>query len=201
MLKNISFIFLFIISITTSFAQKNYFDGYVILQKNDTVYGKIKDRKPGSFGSLYVKIKFKPYKGHSKKYNADDILGYKSGKSIFESKWFKNTNSKLYPSAQSSANIGDKRFLKLITKGYLSYYYDEYYNEDGNLDAIGYFKRDNQAEMVFVRTGIFGVNKKQLITYFDDCPELQNQLRKKTIKTPKEILNFYNDWFKKNTPH
>jgi len=103
----------------------------------------------------------------------------------------------LYPSAESSPNTGEKQFLKLIVKGYLSYYHSEYYNEDGNLDYTTYFKRKNETQLVFVRSGIFGLNKKQLANYFSDCPELQNKILDKTIKRPYEVIAFYNDWVAK----
>ena len=187
----------FLFTFTTALAQKDYFDGYVILNNTDTIYGKIKDRKSGSFGFLYEKIKFKPPQGRSKKYSPNDILEYKCGESLFVSMWFKVNDGILNPSAESDSNLGKKQFLKLVVKGYLSYYHVEYYNEDSNLDYTPYFKRASETQMVFVRSGIFGLNKKQLVTYFKDCPELQNYILDKAFKSPYEVIAFYNDWHPK----
>jgi hypothetical protein len=43
----------------TSLAQRHYETGYVVLTSGDTLYGKIKDRKPGPFGRIYRQIRFR----------------------------------------------------------------------------------------------------------------------------------------------
>lgn len=198
MLKKHLFISLILLFLTgNSFSQKDYINGYVILNNSDTLYGKIKDRKTGSFGKLYTKIKFKPQQGRIKKYSPNDLTGYKTGESCFVSMWFHESNQFLNPEAQSRPHLGEKRFLKLVISGYLSFYHLEYINEDGNLDYTAYFKRQNESLMVFARYGLFGLNKKQLVAYFKDCPELQQKISSKEFTTPYEVIVFYNDWYSK----
>lgn len=191
----LSFIFLFCSVLT--FGQKNYVDGYVILNNHDTLYGKIKDRKIGGYPKLYPKIKFKSQDGKTKSYSPEHILGYKSGTSVFESLWFKDVGPLINPEGISQTGVGEKQFFKLVVKGYLSLYYLEYVNADGNWDYTPYFKRENESTMVFVRYGLLGLNKKQLIAYFKDCPTLQTKIKTKAFTNPYEIIVFYNYWYSK----
>ena len=48
--------------------------------------------------------------------------------------------------------------------------------------------------MVYVRTGLFGLNKKRLISYFNDCKDLQQLIANKTLTSPYDVLRYYNDW-------
>ena len=51
---------------------KGYYEGYVITWEGDTLKGLVKDRSPGTFVSLYSKIRFKPEQSIFKK----KYLGY-----------------------------------------------------------------------------------------------------------------------------
>jgi hypothetical protein len=50
----------------------------------------------------------------------------------------------------------------------------------------------------FIRStqGIFGLKKKTLSKYFDDCPELVRQIESKELKKVPEVVNFYNSYCK-----
>lgn len=181
----------------TSYSQKDYIDGHIILNDGQVLNGKIKDRKTGSFGKLYDKIRFKPKKGRTKKYSPTDILGYKKGDEQFVSMWFQENGKIINQEVQSIKGFGEKIFIKEVVKNYLSFCHLEYINEDGHLDFVAYFKRQNESLMVMARYGIFGLNKKQLITYFRDCPTLQEKIKTKEFTNPYEVIVFYNDWYSK----
>ncbi len=192
----------FLISILTLFfnpkysvGQKGFFPGYIISNSGDTLTGKIKDRKSGTFVKLYKKIRFKPVKGFRKHYNPNDIQGYKIGNQKFitmdvndEIVFFKHM-------VYGNPNSNNRQFIKVVSEGYLSWYQKEYVDESG-LSSRSYFKRKDESEMVYVRIGLFGLNKKRLAAYFDDCPELADKILRKKIKTPEEILRFYNKFYK-----
>jgi len=166
---------------------------YVVTNSNDTLYGKIRDRKIGAFGKLYKKIKFKGKKGKSK-YSPKEIMAYRIGQSLFESFPLIHDGSFLDNQYTVSAD-GDFQFLKLVEKGHLSYYLMEFEDPDsGHIDTIGYFKKQTGNTLVRVRQGLFGLKRKKLAAFFSDCPELSKKIRTKQIKTPIEIVSFYNNW-------
>jgi len=200
MRKLILIVFLSYFSLT-SFSQKHFVKGYVITTQNDTLFGFLKDRKnPNNFlrmsTDLYKKIKFKDENGHKYKYAPTNLNGYKIGNYEFASVWIPdNVAGTIFGNFGNSYNNIEKKFAKIIVKGYLSYYHYEYVDENG-LNYTEYFKRENEYEVTFVRTGIFGLNKKALSRYFSDCPELVEMINSKKIKRPTEITNFYNNWYR-----
>ena len=194
----IKYLFTFIIFLCfiscNAFSQNGYLKGYVITNENDTLYGSLKDRKSEPFEKLYKKIRFKSKKGR-RQFSAYDIQAYKRGQDEFVSMWF-NEDIFLFKSpVQSNSGRGKKQFFKLVLKGCLSYYHLEYIDEYG-IDYKGFFKRDNETEMVHVRTSILGLNRKRLISYFCNCPPLQEKILNKTFNKPLELVEFYNEWYK-----
>jgi len=192
----IIFIFLFFNSF--SYSNNEFEEGYIVTNDRDTIFGMIKDRKLGTFNKLYSKIIFKNEKGKKRKYGPADILAYKIGYDEFVSLWYLEGYYFFDLNIRSNENKGEKRFFKHIMKGPLNYFYLEYVEENGVIDHSGYYKRENEDLMLFVRTGIFGLNRKQLASYFKDCKPLQKKILDKTFSNPYEIVNYYNDWFVKN---
>jgi hypothetical protein len=180
---------------TNANPKEGFIEGYIINLNKDTIFGYVKDRKPGTFNKLYKKIIFKSKKGRKKKYDPNEILGYKRGEDEFVSLWFMEKYFFLDSWAVSKEDNGEKLFFKHIMKGYLDYFHLEYVEENGIIDHRTYFKRKNEDKMVFVRTGIFGLNKKKLASYFSDCPALQDGIMNKTFTQPFEIVSYYNNWF------
>ena len=180
------------------YSQNEYTNGYIISAENDTIQGFIKDRKPGPFEKIYKKIKFKSKKTHRRRYGPYDILGYKIGQDEFVSMWFSESAEYFKYRVESVPKKGEKIFIKRKVKGYLSYYQLESIDDSG-LNNRGLFKRENEEELVNVRTGIFGLNRKRLNSYFNDCATLQNKIQDKTFTDPYEIVHFYNSWYEKTT--
>ena len=178
---------------TLVFGQKHYQSGYIITIKHDTVLGQVKDRKPEPFGKLYKKIRFRSNNNIRKKYGAHQIAGYKQGSNQFESLWIDVSQNIFKANYTSVPNSGEKCFLKVIVKGYLSYYHWEYQDsESGYIDEIDLFKRMDEPSFVRVTQGILGLKKKRLTEYFRDCPELIYKIENGELKDPVEIANFYN---------
>lgn len=196
-IKNIKPLVLFIVFWmlpSLVFSQKNYENGYIITNDNDTIVGRVKDRKPPPFGKLYKKVYFKK-KHKKKKYSPKQILGYKQGSREFESLWI-DVSSHLYDEKYTSIqNAGKKEFLKVVVKGYLTYYQREFADSESDyINQIGLYKREDENFLVRVTQGIFGLKKKNLGVYFKDYPELVLKIKNGELKDPIAIVNFYNVW-------
>jgi len=176
------------------YGQKRYEEGNVVLKSQDTLYGKIRDRKPHPFGSLYKKIKFKGKRGKSK-YSPKEILAYKKGGSFFESMWVEDSGRLFDQNFIAIEGSGRPVFLKVVEKGFVTYYHWEFEDADsGYLDYIGYFKKEDNQNLIRVSQGLFGLRRKALASFFNDCPELALSIKEKQIKDPIEIIRFYNNW-------
>lgn len=191
-------IFLFTFSTFSGHAQKGYEEGFVVLTTHDTLYGAIKDRKPDPFGGLFKKIKFKGESGGSK-YGPKQLLTYKKGNTTYETVWISDSNQILNQNYEVYPGSGAPHFLKVVQKGFLTYYHWEFEDEDsGYIDYIGYFKRNDSPDLVRVNQGIFGLKRRNVVRLLGDCPELTSKIMNKTIKHPLAIVMFYNHWRKKN---
>ncbi|MBN2891039.1 MAG: hypothetical protein JXL97_04155 [Bacteroidales bacterium] len=193
-------IFLFTFSLNT-YSQKNYGSGYIITNQNDTIYGFLKDRKPPPFGKLYSKIRFKEKSNSvfAKKYSPYQISGYKINNVEYESKWIKVDRFFLKEDYKCIENCGEKAFLKVIVKGYLTYYQWEYIDgESGYIDAVDLLNKQNENIYIKATQGVFGLKKDKLAAYFMDCPELAKQILTKQIKDPISVANFYNKYINNN---
>ena len=192
-MKNTSLILLvcLMFSISTR-AQKDYEQGYIITNSKDTLVGFVKDRKQPPFGKLYKKVYFKN-KHKKKKFSPNQIIEYKQGNNEYESVWIDISSHLINEKYTSIPDQGEKEFLKVIERGYLTYYQREFeYADNDYIDQISLFKREDDNYLVRVTQGIFGLKKESLASYFNDCPDLVNKIKNEEIKTPNEIVKFYN---------
>ena len=195
-IKPFPLFYLFLVSPFFFFAQKDFKKGYIVSMDGDTIVGLVKDRKEPPFGKLYKKIVFK--KGHKKKkYGPNEITAYKKGHDHFESLWIQDNTYPFQAKYLSTPNYGNKHFLKVIVKGYLSYYYWEFEDSESDyIDAIGFYKREDEDFFARASQGIFGLKKKYLTKYFKDYPDLVSKIEYGELKDPVEIVRIYNLWKK-----
>jgi len=195
-----STLLIFLIVPILSFAQHpKYLPGYIITNSGDTIHGFIQDRKPEPFGKIYKKIRYKEKLNtfFKTKYNAYQIAEYKRGDTEFVSMWVQVSSFFLKQNYTSVQGLGEKVFLKVVISDYLSYYKWEYIDgESGYFDAVNLLKRADEPEMARVNLTILGLYKKNLINYFDDCPELVEKIMNKEIETPVQITTFYNNYMR-----
>ena len=154
-----------------SFGQKDYQNGYIITNNNDTLMGHVKDRKSPPYGKIYKKIRFKNSNIIKRKYGPHQIIGYKQGVNQFESLWIDVSHDFFQEKYTSIPNSGKKYFLKVIVKGYLTYYQWEF--------------KEQESDYIW---------KKSLVVYFQDCPELVYKIENEELNDPVEIAKFYNRW-------
>jgi len=186
------FLAFFLLLAISLYGQKDYEKGYIVTQKNDTIYGKIKDRKSGISPRLYKKIRFRTENSlFHKKYAPHQLLGYKAGERVYESFGLKKESS-LFSTRYMLTPSYPKIFLKRIHKGKLSYYHWEHLDyESGYIDYIPLFHLNERNEMCRATQGIFGLKSKSLAKYFIDCPELSDIIRTNTLNSPEEILKLF----------
>jgi hypothetical protein len=187
-------IIFFVFSIITPLNSQIYQSGYIVTNSNDTICGFIKDMKEPPFSKIYKNIRFRGNSLFRKKYSPGQIAGYKKGDNIYESIPVEVTSS-FFRTNYLSNPVGKKTFMKVIHKGFLTYYHWEHIDhESGTIDEISLFKRKNDDYFIRVTQGIFGLRKKELKEYFQDCPELIQKIEDRELKRPDEIAQFYNDW-------
>ncbi|HUX96439.1 MAG TPA: hypothetical protein VMV47_11975 [Bacteroidales bacterium] len=178
-------------------SQEKYQPGYIVTNNGDTIRGMICDRKQAPFAQLYSKIRFKGNSLFKRKYSPSQITGYKLGATSFESEWINSTSNLFRTNYICDPASGTRHFLKVIVKGYLTYYQWEYMDQESwSIDAIDLFKRENDEYYIRVTRGIFGIRLKNLKEYFMDCPALIQEIERGELKTPAEIAYFYNNWIK-----
>ncbi len=174
-------------------AQNKFEPGYVILNNNDTIYGQIKDRKDID---LFDKIRLKQENHKTKRYSPYDIKGYKKGIESFESLWYKEETDFFRFDYYSRENYGEMVFLKVVFKGNLiSCYAKEYIVDDNDyLDYFELFKRKGETKFERATQGLFGLKKKRLAHYFNDCPDLVNKINNNSIKYPIDVVSYYDQF-------
>jgi len=75
-MKKRVFFLLLILNAISCFSQEGFRDGYIITNKNEKVYGKIRDRKRPYSVNSWQKIIFINNKGEREKLRPDDLNGY-----------------------------------------------------------------------------------------------------------------------------
>jgi hypothetical protein len=191
-IRTIQLLTIILLFSSSLYGQKDYEEGYVVNMRNDTLYGKIKDSKPGPFAVLYKKIRFKEEGAlFTKRYTAEKIKGYKAGIRVYESIALE-MESRLFRTRYLISPSSPKSFLKVVHSGKLSYYHWEYLDsESKTIDYIPLFHIDGRDEMVRVTQGILGLKREALSEYFNDCPTLVQKIQKREIRTPEEVIDLY----------
>ncbi len=162
------------------------------MNNGDTLTGKVMDRDNSAFGGLLPKVKFRPDKGFRKKYKPSQLQAYKRGNDVFETIWI-SSESKIFKQRYfNKENEGEQHFVKVIYKGSIELYHWEFTDEDNaHIDHFPLLKKANSEEMVRATQGIFGLKRKVLSTYFEDCPSLVQAIQNKNITTVQQIIDFY----------
>ena len=185
-----SFGLLLLLVATSIKAHADYEPGYIILNNNDTIYGSIRDRTDYK---LFDKIRFRQENRKTKRYSAYDIKGYKKGIYSFESLWYKEESEFFRFAYLNRKGYGKKVFLKVLVKGELSCYAKEYVDDDNfYFDYFELFKQNGENKFQRATQGMFGLKKKRLTRYFFDCPNLVNKINNNSIKSPLDVVTYYN---------
>ncbi|WKN41425.1 hypothetical protein [Tunicatimonas pelagia] len=176
--------------------QKNYTPGYVVLISGDTLRGQVMDRRETFTGTeLLDKIRFKPEGGGlRRKYRAKKLLAYRANDNIYERHQLRPKGISLLDAYYEIVpNGGEPVFLRVVSRGKVTYYQWEWVDpDDSTTDTADYFRKGNEPLLVRATQGIFGLKRKNLTEYFQDCPSLQEKIQQKVFKYPFEVANYYN---------
>ncbi len=174
----------------TALAQRDFKEGYVVLNHGDTLHGLIKDRKEGFSAKLLDRIIIKHNKKRLK-FRPDQLLAYHRGGANFHSVPFNQGNDLL---GISRIKVGQKHFLKVYIDGYLKLYEDEFVDQSGpQFDGNFYLIREDELQYVQVSMLFF---RKKLVPYFHDAPHIAKAIEDKDYKYRDliTIVTEYNKW-------
>ena len=162
------------------FAQINFLDGYIISNKGDTIYGKIKYMTPALRSSKVIFMK----SGDSEKltYKPFQIKGYYVAETIYDSKIY---------DIDLSLPYGYGAFMERRNNGIVKLYY--YWNTDKERGFTQTFIENDGDYLLEVDYVGF---KQQMTRYFEDFPKLQSKIKQGTYKKKdlEQIVMEYNEW-------
>ncbi len=162
-MKKNAFFLIYWFSLNLSFAQLNFYEGFIVNETGDTIKGEIK-ANPKKELSLFAKVLFRDQQGFSKTYKADKIKGFA----------YYNPDKKKW-NQFLAINDGESKFYKISIHQPIIIY--EYQFEDMQMGefftAKQYFIKHNNE---FVRLKSKKL-KKQLSEYIDN-EEILSELEK-----------------------
>lgn len=177
------------------YSQSKYQQGFIVTNRNDTIYGQLRDRSEEPFGRIFKKVRKKSFWIFDKKYDPKDLKAYKIDSRIYESIWFDSYTNFLIVNYRSVPKMGRKVFMRLSVDGKVKLYWEEFRDPDSGYELeIPFFKKVNSSEMVRVTQGVFGLKRKRLMLFFEDCPDLVYKIQNRELNSPVEIANYYNNW-------
>lgn len=198
-IKNLELLFILIGLLIPHLAltQTDEAKDYLVLHDRDTIYGTVNyiNRKGFNY-SFYKKLRIIEDKGKTKKYSQKKVKSFKAENIAYEGFWLSQSSEKillLNPKYNITAQKGDYHFLKVIHQGVLSHYQLEWFEQgESLLMQADLLKRENDLYFIRATQGLFGIKRKTLTTYFNDCPNLQQHISQKQSSTIAEIVDYYN---------
>lgn len=161
-----------------------YQNGFIVTNQNDTIHGLIKYKNTAPYRVL-EKIKFKRTKEEKdESYSPDEIKGFTIDTVTFISKLTKATGT------------SERRFLKPIVMGALSYYELEHTGFGaGNITEYIILEKKDASEQLTYVVNSLGFNfKKKMSEYVKEVPGLSDKISSGayTKKDLKLIVTEYN---------
>lgn len=198
-MKKIYFVTIFYFLLFQDFygySQRGYFEGHVVLNAGDTLYGIVKDRHRETNPRLYKKIKFKDNKGKKRSFGPEEIQGYGRDGQVFRSLSFNKAERFLGYTEEPESR---RQFFKIIVTGYMTLYEREFVNFDcgSTYDSKPYLKRIN--ELHFTPVPVIGFRKKMKF-YFSDSYDMVKAIEQKKYKYKhlQSLVADYNKRYEKN---
>ena len=180
MKTHLLFTILMLFCCVSMFAQINFLDGYIINNKNDTIYGQIKYTTPALRSSKVIFMKA----GETEKvtYKPFQIKGYYVAETSYDSKIY---------DIDLSLPYGFGAFMERRNEGIVKLYY--YWNTDKERGFTQTFIENDGDYLLEVDYVGF---KRQMTRYFEDFPKLQSKIKQGTYKKKdlEQIVAEYNEW-------
>ncbi len=178
-------------------AQNSKHTDFVVLNSADTLYGLVEHIHSKSVSPrFYKKIRLTDHSKKRRQFKRKDVLAFQAEGAIYQSFWLSQSSEKiklLNPRYEIDSKNGEQHFLKLISKGKLSHYHLEWWEQgESALLSMDLLKKEKSPFFIRATQGVFGLKFKVLADYFADCPELNAQMKQKQFKQVGEIVDFYN---------
>ena len=189
-MKKVLIIGILLVYTVSAVAQRDFLEGYVVLNSGDTLHGLVKDRKEG-FSSRLLDCIILKHRKKRMKFRPDQLVAYQRGGSEFHSVSFNQGNDLL---GISRIRVGQKHFLKVYVKGYLSLYEDEFLDDSqSNFDGNFYLIREDELQYLQVSMLFF---RKKMVPYFEDAPHIARAIEDKEYRYRDlvTIVTDYNKW-------
>jgi len=198
-MKSLLFLFVFG-SLLSSFGQLNYQVGSVTLRNGNVITGSVADRKEGFRTELLNAVKIKiEGKRFTRKYKPREVSQYTIGNQTFVSIPVEKASS-LFKTETVVSISGEYTFYGLVISGELSLLEYSFWDSDGGtLVSIPYLKKENDPRLIRATQGVFGLKRKNVSSFLQECQALVELIDSKRINTPFEVVNFYNEWVTKHT--
>ncbi|MFK8046080.1 MAG: hypothetical protein AB8B72_11340 [Crocinitomicaceae bacterium] len=172
---------------------------YIVMLNGDTLFGSIEYINYNqSTPKVSKRFKLTAPDGKITKIKKNHIRSFRTNGYLYERFYLvKSSSSKsgfLREEYNIDKNKGVLTFLKVVEKGTLSYYILETW-EQGESLMLTYdllIKNDNRY-FTRVTLGVFGIRKKILHDYINDCKILSTKAENKEITSLHEIVIFYNN--------
>lgn len=172
---------------------------YLVLNNGDTLYGRVKHvNQKGVNNKYYKKIRLTNTNGNQKKYNRTDVSAFRVNIINYEGFWLNQSSEKIVfnnPRYDINSQKGEKYFLRVISKGKLSHYHLEWWEQgESGLMWMDLLKKEEDSFFIRATQGLFGLKKKVLINYFQNCPKLKEQIEQKQLKNIEQVVTFYKNY-------
>ena len=178
-------------------AQPGNTSDYLALNSGDTLFGTVKhvDQR-GMSPKFYKKIRLTDSRSKRKKYKRNDVSAFRVNNTSYEGFWLYQSSQLivfLNPKYDIDSQNGERYFLRVISKGQLSHYLLEWWDQEGSsLSWMDLLKKEEDQYFLRATQGIFGLKRKALANYFFNCPDLKDQIEQKRIKEVWQVVDFYN---------
>lgn len=186
-------------SCKTKFIPKKEPLDQIVLITGDTLYGQVDYfQEKIVYSEFYKKIRLIDTNGRKKRFKRKDIVSYKVNGYDYQSFTLKKQtgylkNGSLQETRYSISPDGVQHFLKVGSKGKLSYYELEWIDRDNN-DLTSMIIVKKAQDQVFMRAdyGVIGIARKALSNYLADCPDIQTKIMNKDFKYVFQVVDYYN---------
>jgi hypothetical protein len=171
---------------------------YLVLKTGDSIFGTVEYiNHKGVSPKYYKKIRVRNAEGKRKKYNKKEVSVIRVDKVIYEAFWLVQTNqmNNIFSSVYYIVpKKGELYFLRLISNGVLSHYHLEWYEQgESSLMWMDLLKKEEDQFFIRATQGIFGLKRKALANYFEDCPDLKAKIIQKQINEVWQVVDYYNN--------
>jgi hypothetical protein len=190
------FLLIFQFCVFNSLLCQNKFEsGYVIKLNGDTLHGLIKELNIDNLDNPNSKIQIKLENGKKSKHKIKSISSLKRGNEIYETLWLNKNNSLFNEEYYTFENQGKQQLVKCVTKGKLSLYRMEYIDqESGVVEYIDLLKLEDSNVLIRATQGVFGLKKKKVANYLNNCDAVVTKINSGEIKTIFDVVSYYNNY-------